>query len=104
MASSAVKCAKAGQGMIGANIRPSGRSPVWIAFTICSAVQLPMPVASSGVMLGPTKTPWPGISKPTSEPPRKRFMSGFPKKYPGVWQSLHPAMVTRYSPRATCAS
>ena len=44
------------------------------------------------------------ISKPTSEPPRKRDVSGFPKKYPGVWQSLHPPSVTRYLPRVICAS
>ena len=31
-------------------------------------------------------------------------MSGLPKKYPGVWQSLHPAIVTRYLPRAISAS
>ena len=63
-------------------------------------VHWPMPVSLSGVMLGPTKTPRPGISKPTSEPPRKRDGSGRPKKYPGVWQSLQPLIVTRYLPRA----
>ena len=56
-ASSAVSVAKACQGMIGARMRPSGRSPTCIAFTICSGVQLPMPVFLSGVMFGPTKTP-----------------------------------------------
>src|SRR5436190_23063116 len=56
-ASSAVSDAKACHGMIGARRRPSGRSPACIAFTICSRVQLPMPVFLSGVMFGPTKTP-----------------------------------------------
>src|SRR5205814_6273304 len=37
-------------------------------------------------------------------PPRKRDMSGFPKKYPGVWQSLQPPSVTRYLPRVICES
>ena len=40
----------------------------------------PRPVSLSGVRFGPWKTPRPGISKPTSEPPRKRAMSGLPKK------------------------
>src|SRR3954465_10669652 len=57
MASSAVSFAKACQGMIGARMRPSGRSPTCIAFTICSRVQLPMPVLLSGVMFEPKKTP-----------------------------------------------
>src|SRR5438105_10791946 len=31
-------------------------------------------------------------------------MSGLPKKYPGVWQSLQPPSVTRYLPRVICES
>src|SRR5207247_11276717 len=31
-------------------------------------------------------------------------MSGFPKKYPGVWQSLQPPSATRYLPRVICES
>ena len=61
---------------VGASMRPSGRWPFWMAATICASVQLPSPVALSGVRLGPWKTPSPEISKPTSEPPRKRAMSG----------------------------
>src|SRR4051812_30976277 len=57
MASSAVSFAKACQGMIGARMRPSGRSPTCIAFTIFFRVQLPMPVLLSGVMFEPKKTP-----------------------------------------------
>src|SRR5439155_24713893 len=34
----------------------------------------------------------------------KREVSGFPKKKPGVWQSLHPPIVTRYLPRPICPS
>ncbi len=104
MASSAVSCAKACHGMIGVSMRPSGRRPPCIAVTICAWVQLPMPVSLSGVILRATKTAVAGISKPTSEPPRKRDMSGLPKKYPGVWQSLQPLIVTRYLPRAIWGS
>ena len=28
-------------------------------------------------------------------------MSGLPRKYPGVWQSMQPPKLTRYLPRAT---
>src|SRR5437870_262887 len=56
MASSAVSVAKACQGMIGVRMRPSGRSPACIAFTICSGVLLPLPVFLSGVMFVPAKT------------------------------------------------
>ena len=38
MASFSVKCANACQGIIGASVRPSGRTPVWIEVTISSAV------------------------------------------------------------------
>ena len=31
-------------------------------------------------------------------------MSGLPRKYPGVWQSLQPPIVTRYLPRSTAGS
>src|SRR5215475_212827 len=87
--------------MTGARMRPLGNFPVVNAVTICCRVQLPSPVCLSGVKLGATKTPSPGIAKPTSEPPRYLFISGLPKKYPGVWQSLHPPKVTRYLPRST---
>src|SRR5579863_6848837 len=86
--------------MIGARMRPSGVWPLVSAVTICAGVHLPRPVALSGVRLGPTKTPRLGMPNPTSEPPRYRVMSGLPKKYPGVWQSLQPLVVTRYLPRA----
>src|SRR5215469_590292 len=89
--------------MIGARMRASGRSPLVIAVMIWSVVHLPSPVSLSGVRLGGTNTPF-GIAKPTSEPPRTFPASGLPKKLPGVWQSLQPAIVTRYLPRATCWS
>src|SRR5208282_221121 len=87
--------------MIGASMRPSGRFPVVNAVTICSVVQLPIPVSLSGVIFLPGNTPRPGISNPTSEPPRYRALSGLPRKNPGVWQSLHPARTTKYLPRST---
>src|SRR5690348_15149703 len=31
-------------------------------------------------------------------------MSGWPMKYPGVWQSMQPPKLTRYLPRAICSS
>ncbi len=43
--------------------------------------------------------PRPGISKPTSEPPRKRAKSGLPISMPGVWQSPQPMILAKYSPR-----
>src|SRR5215211_5216211 len=101
--SSRVRFANACHGMIGASTRPPGRWPLVIAATISSVDHLPRPVSWSGVRLGPWNTPRPGISNPTSEPPRKRAMSGLPKKYPGVWQSLQPPNVTRYLPRSICA-
>ncbi len=92
-------------GMTGARMRPSGVSPLVIAVTICSSVQLPRPVALSGVRLGATNTPRGGMPKPTSEPPRNLLLSALPRKCPGVWQSVQLPMVTRYLPRATsCAS
>lgn len=68
----------------------------------------PGPAADAGLLVrrnvAADEDTLPGISKPTSDPPRNRELSGFPKKYPGVWQSLQPPIVTRYSPRAVCAS
>src|SRR5271156_190275 len=86
--------------MAGARMRPSRRLPVVIAVTICSIDQSPRPVSLSGVRLRPTNTPKPGMAKPTSEPPSTRFMSGCPRKYPGVWQSPQQPSVTRYLPRS----
>ena len=91
-------------GIVGASSRPSGRLPLVTAVTISSSDHLPIPVSRSGVRFGPWNTPRPGISNPTSEPPRKRARSGLPKKYPGVWQSLQLPKVTRYLPRLICKS
>src|SRR6476620_6418278 len=90
--------------MIGASVRPSGRLPCCKAVMICSTVQSPIPVSLSGVMFRPGKAPRPGISNATSEPPKYFVMSGLPKKYPGVWQSLQPPKVTRYLPRSIADS
>jgi hypothetical protein len=80
--SSLVRFANACQAMIGASSRPSGRLPFVIAVTISSVDHLPIPVSRSGVRFGPWNTPRPGISNPTSEPPRKRAMSGLPEEIP----------------------
>src|SRR5271166_530863 len=90
--------------MIGTSFLPSGVTPEVMAAMIWSSVQFPKPVSLSGVRLGPTNTPWPGNANPTSDPPSMREKSGLPRKVPGVWQSLQPAMVTRYLPRATSIS
>src|SRR5271170_5172254 len=80
-------------------MRPSGVSPLVIAVAICSEVQLPRPVALSGVRLGATNTPSEGMPKPTSEPPRYLLLSSLPRKCPGVWQSVQLMRPTRYLPR-----
>lgn len=69
---------------------------------------LPSPAADAGLLVGrdvaTDENTLPGNFEATSDPPRKRELSGFPKKYPGVWQSLQPPIVTRYSPRAIAGS
>lgn len=95
--------AKARQGMMSARMRPSGRTPVCSAAMISARDQLPSPVALSGVRFGPKKVP-PGVRKPTSEPPSRRWVSGSPRRYPGVWQSPQPPSRTRYCPRPVPSS
>src|SRR6185437_16461246 len=104
MASSGRKCDSAGHGMISESLRPSGLTPWVMAAKISRVVHLPRPVCLSGVRLPPTQTPEAGSPKPTSEPPSRRLASGWPRRPPGVWQSLQPAMVTRYWPRSTGVS
>ncbi|TMQ68822.1 MAG: hypothetical protein E6K81_16280 [Candidatus Eisenbacteria bacterium] len=62
--------------MIGASWAPLGVLPVRSAVTICSTVQLPMPV-ESGVRLRACTTPH-GPTQPRSLPDRRRVVSGCP--------------------------
>src|SRR5881396_2422763 len=112
-----------GQGIGGRMGRPFASPrclPVRSALANISGVQVPRPVALSGVRLGAKLTPHPptqavrslfvtaphllGAMSPAGTaanfsfagcPDRSRFVSGSPAGVLGVWQSLHPANVTR---------
>src|SRR5262245_13213513 len=102
--------------------------PVRTAFRNISAVQMPIPVFSSGVRLiayvvpkgpenevkvaptetiqGPDGGGAGGIFMASGWPDSMRVMSGSGPAAPifqGVWQSLQPMSVTRYLPRSTRA-
>src|SRR6266850_4944908 len=99
--------------------------PVRSAATNISGVQLPRPVALSGVRLGAKLAPHPptqavrwlfviaphlsGAMSPAGTgvnfslagcPDRSRFVSRSAPTF-GVWQSLQPMIVTKYLPRST---
>src|SRR4051812_30704164 len=104
--------------------------PVLIVFTNMSSVQMPRPVFLSGVRLkayeiphGPEYAvlvalpahihgPAPNVAGVATGmvsgcPDNLRDMSGsgpFAPIFSGVWQSWHPAALTRYSPRLTRSS
>src|SRR5204863_6449596 len=108
-----------GHGIGGRMSRPSPRClPVRSALTNTSGVQLPKPVALSGVRFGAKLTPhpptqavrllfviaphFPGARSPAGTavsfspagcPIRSRFVSGSPAGVFGVWQSLQPPRV-----------
>ncbi len=102
VASSLERLAKSVQGIAGDSVRPLGVAPVVKAATIWSVVQVPSPVALSGVRFGGTKTPRPGMMKSASDPASNRVISGLGESPPGVWQSPQPITFTMYWPRATC--
>src|SRR2546423_1377332 len=116
-----------GHGIGGRMSRPSPWGlPVRSAFMKISGVQLPRPVALSGVRFGAKLTPHPPtqavrllfVSAPhllaarspagtgfsfsfAGCPDKSRFGSGSAVGVFGEWQSLQPPKVTRYLPRST---
>jgi hypothetical protein len=77
--------------MKGPSILPSGRLPSRMAAMICSSVQEPIPVSSSGVMFGVLMC-IPGSSKKSGEPANSMPGTG-PSGPRVVWQLPHAAML-----------
>jgi hypothetical protein len=81
-----------------------GRSPCRIALKICLSLNRPIPVALSGVrfrgrvLKGPIWNSWSAVRTPASHP------SAAGVGTPPLWQSPQPCSMTRYRPRAICAS
>ena len=70
-------------GINGPMIRLFGRTPSLIARMICSSVQPPIPVSTSGVRLGGQAfMPWSAIS----DPPARCMDWSLPSGVFGVWQ------------------
>ena len=81
-------------GKAGTSRRPSFERPLCMARQKCDAVQPPMPVFTSGVMLEPNTVPN-GVS--IARPPAY----GAPPRI--VWQAMQLPARARYAPRATCS-